>query len=367
MAGGMGKRMHAGGGPTPKPLVPIRGVPLLERNILALLYAGFQDLVVAVPSHTPAVAEFAGTRGRALAEVFGARLELLEESQPLGNIGAAGQIEIEASELLVVYADNLTALPLNALVKHHRCAEAALTCAVHLESFRIPFGEVEVAGDLLVAYREKPERRVQVSSGLYVLAPAAIDSLNRGERTEVSWLVNRLLTAGQRVAVYPHDAPWIDVNDTDAIARAEILVDSHVQAFECRAAAPDATVVSVLVRQGGRLLLEHHDGGIGRYPGVWDLPGQVLAPNQPAEAALEKIGRHLGVVVMPGSPVCVFDDVDPASRRVYRHLVFAGDPVSVPQGSPPGLGSGWRDPRADPVSPVVTRSLAARRRVQEPA
>ncbi len=358
--------MQAGGAPTPKPLVPIRGVPLLERNIVALLYAGFRDLVVAVPSHPAAVAEFAGTRGRALAEVFGARLELFEESQPLGNIGAAHQVKVEGSELLVVYADNLTTLPLSALITHHRCAGAALTCAVHLESFRIPFGEVDIAGDLLVAYREKPECRVRVSSGLYVLAPAAMDSLSRGERTEVSSLVNRLLTAGQRVAVYSHDAPWIDVNDTDAIARAEILVDSHAQAFECGASAPDATVISLLVRHGSRLLLEHRDGGIGRYPGVWDLPGQILAPNQTIEAALEEIGRRLGAAVSPGTPACVFDDVDPASRRVYQHLVFAGD-ASVAQGAPPIRGSSWREPRAGHVSSVVTRALAATRPVVNPA
>jgi NDP-mannose synthase len=366
MAGGRGTRMHAGGVPTPKPLVPIRGVPLIERNVLALLYAGFRDIVVAVPSHTPAVAEFAGTRGRALADVFGARLELFEESQPLGNIGAAGEIELEGSELLVVYADNLTALPLGALVEHHRCTGAALTCAVHLESFRIPFGEVEVAGDLLVAYREKPERRVRVSSGLYVLGSAATGSLTRGERTEISWLVNRLLAAGQRLVVYPHVAPWIDVNDTGAIARAETLVGSHLQVFECRAAPPDATVVSVLARHGDRLLLERHDGETGRYSGLWDLPGKMLALNEPAEPAAEEIGHRLGAMVMPGSPACVFDDVDPASRRVYRHLVFAGDPGSVSQESQPILGSCWRDPLAGPVSPVVTRSLAAMRLVAEP-
>jgi NDP-mannose synthase len=365
--------MHAAGASRPKPLVPIRGVPLLERNLTALLYSGFRDIVVAVSAHSPEVVEFARRRGRELADVFRARLRLFEESRPLGNIGAAAEVELEVPELLVVYADNLTALELDALVGHHRRTGAALTSAVHLQSFRIPFGEVEVGDGMILAYREKPERRIQVSSGLYVLGPAAIAGLGRGERTEVSCLVNRLLSAGERVAAYTHDAPWIDVNDTDAVARAERLVASHSGAFECRSANPEATVVSALALYGGQVLLEQRAPGSTRYPGLWDLPGRVLQSVESADHALEQEIGGLGLTTAPGAPACVFDDIDPASRRVYRHMVFVlklPDRLDV---SPAGRRlrlAPWREVgAAGPVSSVVTRALACAdlAREREPA
>jgi NDP-mannose synthase len=366
--------MRAAGTSRPKPLVPIRGVPLLERNLTALLYSGFWDIIVAVPAHTPDIVEFARSRGRELADVFGARLRLFEESRPLGNIGAAAEVELEAPELLVVYADNLTALGLDALVGHHRRTGAALTSAVHLESFRVPFGEVEVGDGMILSYREKPERRIQVSSGLYVLGPAAIAGLARGERTEVSWLVSRLLSAGERVAAYTHDAPWIDVNDTEAVARAERLVASHSRAFECRPATPDATVVSALALYGGQVLLERRTPASTRYPGLWDLPGRVLQSVESADHALEQeIGGCLGLATPPGAPACLFDDIDPASRRVYRHMVFVlelAGPLDVsPAGRPLRLAP-WREVAAvGPVSSVVTRALACAdlAREREPA
>jgi NDP-sugar pyrophosphorylase family protein len=231
MAGGRGERMRAAGVHVPKPLVQVLGTPLLEWSLEALLRAGYRDLVVAVPAHTPEIGELASGRGRRLAERHGAALRLFEESLPLGNIGAAAEIGEVDGDLLVVYADNLTALRLPDLVEHHRRLDAALTTAVHLEPFRVPFGAVEVADGLIVAYREKPELPIRMSSGVYLLSPAAIAAIPRGVPTGASDLVNRLLSAGARVGAYEHGAPWIDVNDLEAVARAEALVGSHPEAF----------------------------------------------------------------------------------------------------------------------------------------
>ena len=237
MAGGRGERLKASGTLVPKPLLPVLGVPLLERNLLTLLATGFRDITVAIPSHTPEIEAFVQRRCRRLADSYAARLAVLVERAPLGNIGAAREVQIGDADLLVIYADNLTALDLNNLVAHHQSVTAALTSAVHFEPFRIPYGEVQVENGSIVAYREKPERRVLVSSGVFVLSPAARSLLPPGERTDVAWLVNRLLAERLPVAAYQHEASWIDINDTAAIARAEQLVATHPERFDVRAPA----------------------------------------------------------------------------------------------------------------------------------
>jgi NDP-sugar pyrophosphorylase family protein len=231
MAGGRGERLRASGNSLPKPLVPIAGVALLERNLLTLLSAGFRDIVVAVPSHTPEISEFVRTRCRMLADARESRLRLLEESSPLGNIGAAAEIAPSDADRLVVYADNLTLLDLNALVDHHTSRGAALTSAVHWEPFRLPYGEVVVEDGCIVAYREKPEQRRLISSGVFVLNATATSLLPRGRHSDVAWLVNRLLEEQHTVAAFLHDAPWIDINDAAAVARAEQLVKAHHDEF----------------------------------------------------------------------------------------------------------------------------------------
>lgn len=222
MAGGRGERMRASGASTPKPLLRIGGVSLLEHNLFAVLAAGFDDVVAAVSSQIPATLAYVRGPGLALAERFGAKLRWHEESVPLGNIGAAGSLGAGITELLVVFADNLTSLDLNALVAHHRRTGAAMTSAVHAEPFRMPYGEVRLHDGDIIAYDEKPELKILISSGLFVLSRRALDEIPP-RRTEVSWLVNALLARGDKVAAYVHDAPWIDVNDLPAADRAERL------------------------------------------------------------------------------------------------------------------------------------------------
>jgi NDP-mannose synthase len=230
MAGGRGERMRASGMATPKPLVTVGGKTLLEHNLLALLQSGMRDIVVATPGHSPEIAAFVLGPCRALVSDRGGELRLYEERQPLGNIGAAAEVVCRGPELLVVFADNLTTLDLAAVVRHHKKVGAELTLAIHLEPFRIPFGEVEVRDGMIVAYAEKPEHRVLVSSGVMVLGPAAIARIPRGQATGISWLANRLLAAGARIAALPHDAPWIDVNDLAAAEDAVRLLAGQAAA-----------------------------------------------------------------------------------------------------------------------------------------
>jgi NDP-sugar pyrophosphorylase family protein len=230
MAGGRGERMRASGMATPKPLVTVGGKTLLEHNLLALLQSGMRDIVVATPGHSPEIAAFVLGPCRALVSDRGGELRLYEERQPLGNIGAAAEVVCRGPELLVVFADNLTTLDLAAVVRHHRQVGAELTLAVHLEPFRIPFGEVEVRDGMIVAYAEKPEHRVLVSSGVMVLGPAAIARIPRGLGTGISWLANRLVAAGALTAALPHDAPWIDVNDLAAAEDAVRLLAGQAAA-----------------------------------------------------------------------------------------------------------------------------------------
>ncbi|HEX2217202.1 MAG TPA: sugar phosphate nucleotidyltransferase [Gemmatimonadales bacterium] len=230
MAGGRGERMRASGTVTPKPMVVVGGLTLLERNLLALLARGIGDIVVATPAHSPEITEFVHARCGPLVSSRGGELRVYEERQPLGNIGAAAEVECRGPELLVVFADNLTALDLTALIRHHRQAGASLTTAVHYEPFRIPFGEVEVRDGLVVAYTEKPAHRVLVSSGLLVLSPAAVARIPRGRPTGISALANQLLAEGERIAAFSHDAPWIDVNDSSAAERAARLLAERTTA-----------------------------------------------------------------------------------------------------------------------------------------
>lgn len=222
--------MRASGVDVPKPLVPVRGVPLIERNLRQLLRHGLEDIVVAVPGDGGPVGKYAEQRLAALASESGARLRVLAERTPLGNIGCAGMLHGEG-EVLTVYADNLTSLDLRDVLSHHAESGAALTLATHDEPFGLPYGRLDIAGGQVVGYSEKPTIRVTVCSAIAVLGPAATEVLPVDRPTGLADLTVELLRRGLAVSAYRHQAPWVDVNDGDGVRRAETLLEEHAAEF----------------------------------------------------------------------------------------------------------------------------------------
>jgi NDP-sugar pyrophosphorylase family protein len=222
--------MRASGIETPKPLVPVRGVPLVERNLRQLLRHGLKDIVVAVPGGGGAVETYAEEQLAPLASESGARLRVLAERTPLGNIGCAGMLHGEG-DVLTVYADNLTSLDLQNVLAHHAESGAALTLAAHDESFRLPYGRLDIAGGRVVGYSEKPTLAVTVCSAIAVLGPAATELLPADRPTGLVDLTVKLLRRGLRVSAYRHEAPWVDVNDAADVLRAEGLLEEHASDF----------------------------------------------------------------------------------------------------------------------------------------
>lgn len=227
MAGGRSARMRTGGCATHKALRTICGVPLLERNLNELLRFDIKDIWIAVSESEGELLSWLDSRGRAIAIASGGTLQVYVEARPLGTIGAARHLANRAENVLVFNVDNLTSLNLSSFVNFHLTSGAALTVASHDELFRIPFGQIELDGTRLTAYREKPEIPVSISSGIYALHRRAMQRISSGSPTDAPSLINLLLDAGENVACYRHDSWWIDVNDETALARAEAALASH--------------------------------------------------------------------------------------------------------------------------------------------
>jgi CTP:molybdopterin cytidylyltransferase MocA len=351
MAGGHGERMHRSGLETPKPLVRIRGVTLLEWNLFALLGAGLTEIVVSVAAGSRRVADLALRRGRALATAAGAELSVLEERRPLGNIGCAGSLGDVADVVLAVFADNLTTLDLRALLERHSSSGAAMTLAVHDEPIRLPYGELTVVGDEVVAYVEKPERPTRICSAVAALGPPAIALLPGDRPTGLVDLFGALRTRGGKITAFLHKAPWMDVNDRAAVGRAEAFVAANAGSLERWTADPFPRVIAcAVVHSPGGVLIHPASEGLG-------LP------------TMEALTESFRSGLLAGGPVVELDDLGPSGDEIVRYRLSGFRAAGEPPAPPAGLR--WSAEaevarRAD-VVPVLRRALAVlpRRRVED--
>ncbi|HYK21917.1 MAG TPA: sugar phosphate nucleotidyltransferase [Pyrinomonadaceae bacterium] len=321
MAGGESTRMRATFGHTHKALIPVLGVTMLERNLCKLLSAGFHNIVVAVSEHEPEIIREVETRGRALAEATGATIECFKEKQQLGTIGVAREFKDRFDPLLVVNVDNLTALDLRALVAYHQKSEAALTVATHFEPLQIPYGEVIITDGRITRYLEKPIKQTCVSSGTYVLGPRALDLIKSGHKTNVPELIDTLLEGGESVGAFQHNAPWIDVNDSITVEKAERLISEQYREFEYWDQTPDYELSTLLLHSSREVLVERRAETALRYPGLWDIPGEQLRDSDhgPSDAIARQIKQQPDL-----SPTFLtsFDDLDTSTGKILRHHVF---------------------------------------------
>jgi dTDP-glucose pyrophosphorylase len=365
MAGGESKRMRATLGNSHKSLIPVLGVTMLERNLCKLLSAGFHNIVVAVSEHEPEVALEVETRGRALADVSGATIECFKERQQLGTIGVAREFKDRFDPLLVVNVDNLTALDMRALVAYHQSSRAALTVATHFEPLQIPFGEVNVSGGRLTRYTEKPVRQTCISSGTYVLGPSALNLIRSDRKTNVPELIDTLLQSGESIAAFQHKAPWIDVNDSIAVEKAERLVSDQFRDFEYWDRTPDCELSALILHSPSGILVERRAETALRYPGLWDLPGEQLGQNDyaPTDAIARKIKEQPNCRNLLPSFLTSFDDLDVSTGKLLRHHVFF---VHIDQILPDSEGEvKWiplNDAGSHQLSHAAVRSLASFRR-----
>lgn len=337
MAGGRSSRMRASRGRgLHKGLVPVLGVPMLERNVCALLSAGVRDVVLVAAADEPALLEFGETRCRALVEAWGGTFGVFVERQPLGTIGAVREVAGPA-DVLVVNVDNLTTLDLAGFVAHHQSTGASMTVATHWEPFTMPFGEVTLTpAGWIERIAEKPVKRYHTSSGTYVLSADACASIPPGESMGAPTLWARLHAAGRPAAAFEHASHWIDVNDAAALEKAERLVLEHAAEFELWAAPPDREVSAVLpVAADGAAWLARAEHGGARYPGAWELVEHAPGPD--------------------AAPLIRFDDADPGSRTRVRYQIYtAGNDALPPDG-------GWVDAADPALSPPARRALEALR------
>lgn len=178
MAGGFGTRIRELFPDIPKPLIPIGGKPVLEREVECLRKQGFTELIFTVCNQREKVMEYFGDGSR-----FGVSVRYFEETVPLGNAGALFYLRGELTEdFLLLNADSLFDIDFGRLVDFHWEKGGKATLFTHPNSHPYDSGLILTDGDGAVKEwltKEEPRPKYydnRVNAGLHVLSPSVIDA-----------------------------------------------------------------------------------------------------------------------------------------------------------------------------------------------
>ncbi|MHB8340808.1 MAG: mannose-1-phosphate guanylyltransferase [Mycobacteriales bacterium] len=225
LVGGQGTRLRPLTISTPKPMLPVAGVPLTAHQLAQARAGGIDHVVLATSYRAAVFEEYFGDGRRA-----GLALEYVTESEPLGTGGGIrnvlDRIPAGARDVVVFNGDVLSGLDIAELVAGHERSGAAVTLYLHPVPDVRPFGMVPTDADgRVTAFLEKPATPEEivthdVNAGCYVFRREVLESIPTGRPISVEREVfPRLLADGALLRGHVDTGYWLDLGTPEAFVR----------------------------------------------------------------------------------------------------------------------------------------------------
>lgn len=237
LAAGLGTRLKPWTLEHPKALVPVKGVPMLERVILKLKEQGFDEITVNIHHFGEQIIDFLNARD------FGVKIAVSDERGRLldtggGILHAAPLLRLDEGPVLIHNVDILSDADLGSLMKEHirREADSTLLVSERDSTRRLIFGEdMELRGWHNLSeglyrpegYEASSSDRAYAFSGIHVVGSKMIEEMRRLEKDEKFSIIDFLLRRdhGLKIKGYlQEDLRLIDIGKPATLSQAEKLL-----------------------------------------------------------------------------------------------------------------------------------------------
>jgi mannose-1-phosphate guanylyltransferase len=252
LVGGMGTRLMPLTRDTPKPMLPIAGLPVTEHQLLAAKRAGVRTIVLATSYLSEVFTPYFGDGSK-----WGLDVRYAVEETPLGtggaikNAAAALNLTAESDEPIVIFnGDVLSSHDLGKQIQEHVANRADVTLHLtHVDDARA-YGCVPVdENGRVTAFLEKMENPITntINAGSYVFHPSVIETIAANTVVSVERDVfPALVTAGKKIYGYVEDAYWLDIGTP----RALLAGSKHLVGGEFKVGATSKIAATAQLQDG---------------------------------------------------------------------------------------------------------------------
>ena len=207
MAGGRGTRISELFPDIPKPMIPVCGVPVLEREILSLKEQGFTDIILTVGYKAEKIINHFEDGQR-----YGVHIEYFIEKEPFGNAGALFQMKDKLVEdFLLLNADAMFNVDFNRFVAFHKRHGGLVSLFTHpnnhpYDSGLIISNEKKQVMQWLSKEDNRPEYyENRVNAGLHIINPEVLNKERLAGKIDLDRQVLKPLCGTGKM--YCYDSP----------------------------------------------------------------------------------------------------------------------------------------------------------------
>lgn len=238
LVGGFGTRLQPLTLESPKPMLPVAGLPVTEHQIVAARRAGIHTLVLATSYLSDVFTPYFGDGSR-----WGMKILYAVEKEPLGTGGAirnaAELLNLDnfGDETIVIFnGDVLSRHSISEQIKFHQSKKSDATLhLIEVEDARA-FGCVPTDDEgRVTAFLEKMENPVTrwINAGCYVFHPSVIRRIPFGKVVSIEReTFPDLVESGRPVFGYKEQSYWLDVGTPTALFKgSRDLIDGDFHAM----------------------------------------------------------------------------------------------------------------------------------------
>lgn len=218
MVGGLGKRLSPLTDHIPKPMLPINGVPILERIMLRFKEVGFYNFTFAVNYKSESITNYFGNGSK-----WSVNINYLHEMNPLGTCGALSLMDNKPSDdFIVMNGDLLTQANFSTILDYHTDLKSVATMCVREFEVQVPYGVVKIDGNRIESIHEKPKETAYINAGIYIFSPEIFKHIPPNQFFDMPSLFNALKSADIKTHVYNLKEYWLDIGRLEDYQRAQM-------------------------------------------------------------------------------------------------------------------------------------------------
>ena len=222
LCGGRGVQLRPFTYELPKPMVPVKGRPLLEHVIDSLRDQGIRDIILTIDYLGNKIERHFGDGGK-----FGVKLQYAKSTKPIGTAGSLRLVKdlVGDQPFLVVYGDVLAKIDYQELIDFHTEHKKLVTMALTSVADPSASGAVSLRGAKVVAFTEKPKAGPTtsrlISAGIFVMDPQVITKIADGTKlVSLEQDICPGLIHESQIDGFVFDAPWYDISTPETYERA---------------------------------------------------------------------------------------------------------------------------------------------------
>lgn len=226
LLGGLGTRLGALTADTPKPLLPVGGLPFVEVLIAEARRRGFTKFLLLAGHRAEVVTDYIDStdvRGR-----FGAEVEIAIEPTPLGTGGAlVNALPLLDETFLLINGDTWFDFNWLDLAARTLAHGSAVGMALRLVEKPDRYETIVLDGPRIAAFRPRGAglERALINGGVYVMGRSAVETLACPSSVEAD-LLPRLVAEG-RVTGIAYEGFFIDIGIPETYADAQVSVPAR--------------------------------------------------------------------------------------------------------------------------------------------